>query len=171
MNPRTADDPELQVALRAWDSASTSRESSFDEPMQTRTALRDSASHQAYGWAALTSGRISAYRCDADLAEVLLTEALGRFYLVGDAYGEAMAVSHLSIPQISRQNLDRALKFALKPLSSSIPFLDHDRVLLHNCAAQCYWSREESHHAIAHMLKSLDLARSINDSERSLVAF
>ena len=170
MNPRTADDPELQAALRAWDSAIASRENSFDESMQIRTALRDSASRQADGWAALTSGRISAFRGDVDFAEVLLTEALGRFYLIGDAYGEAMAISHFSIPQTSHQDLDRALEFALKPLSTSIPFLDQDRILLHNCAAQCYWSREESHHAIAHLLKSLELARSINDSERSSVA-
>lgn len=170
MNPRTSDDPALRAALRAWDSASTSREESFDESIKIRTALRDSASHQTYGWAALTSGRISAYRGDVDLAEVLLTEALGRFYLVGDAYGEGMAVSHLSITQISRQNLDRALEFVLKPLSSSIPFLAQDRILLHNCAAQCYWAREESHHAIAHSLKSLELARDIDDSERSSVA-
>jgi DNA-binding CsgD family transcriptional regulator len=167
INPRFSDDPQLKAALRVWDSANSLWDKTFDESMRIRTTLRDTSSHQAFGWAALTGGRIAAYRGDVDRAEILLTEALGRFYLVGDTYGEGMAISHLAIPQVIRRNLDRALEFALRPLSSNVPFSDHDRFMLHNGAAMCYWAREESHHAIAHLVKTYDLVKNSGDLERS----
>jgi DNA-binding CsgD family transcriptional regulator len=169
INPRSSNDSELKAALRAWDSVSSLWDKPYNDSMRIRTALRDTASHQAFGWAALTSGRIAAYRGDVDLAEVLLTEALGRFYLVGDTYGEGMAISHLAIPQVARRNLDRALEFALRPLSSNVPFSDHDKSLLHNGAALCHWAREESHHAIPHLIKEFDLIRNTGDFDRTAV--
>jgi DNA-binding CsgD family transcriptional regulator len=137
--------------------------------MRMRTALRDTTSHQAYGWAALTCGRIAAHRQHVDLAEVLLTEALGRFYFIGDAYGENMAISHLALPHIFRLNLDRALELALRPLSSNFSFLAEDKYLLHNIASQCYWAREESHPAILHLIKAYDLVKATDAFHRKSV--
>jgi DNA-binding CsgD family transcriptional regulator len=165
-DPRSSTDPDLIAALKAWDNASPFRDKVFDDAMRIRTALRDTPSHQAYGWAALTCGRIAAHRQHVDLAEVLLTEALGRFYFVGDTYGENMAISHLALPHIFRRNLDRALELALSPLSSKISFSDEDKFLLHNVATQCYWAREESHPAILHLIKAYDLVKDTVDFNR-----
>lgn len=165
-NPRSSNDPDLKAALKAWDHAGPYRDTVFDGAMRIRTALRDTTSHQAYGWAALTCGRIAAHRQHVDLAEVLLTEALGRFYFVGDKYGEALAVSHLALPHIFRRNLDRALELALRPLSSDISFSDEDKFLLHSVATQCYWAREESHPAIMHLIKAYDLVKNTDDFNR-----
>lgn len=165
-DPRSSGDPELKAAMQAWDRASPLRDDVFDDAMRIRTELRDTTSHQAYGWAALTCGRIAAHRQQVDLAEVLLTEALGRFYFVGDTYGQNMAVSHLALPCVYRRNLDRALELALRPLSSDVCFSDHDKLLLHNVLSQCYWARDESHAAILHLMKAYDLIKSANDSER-----
>lgn len=169
INPRSANDPDLKAALRAWDDASRFRDKAFDDAMQIRTALHNTASHRAYGWAAMTCGRIAAYREQLDLAEVLLTEALGRFSFVGDKYGEGVAVSHLAIPEVSRRNLDHALELALKPLSSGVAFADRDADLLHNIAAQCYWARDESHPAILHLMKAYDLVKSTDAYDRRSV--
>ena len=166
-DPRTSVDPDLRAALHAWDSASSAWDESFDDSMRIHAALRSSKSHQAFGWAALTGGRIAAYRGDVDLAEVLLAEALGRLYVAGDAYGEQLAVSHLAIPNVQRRNLDRALELALRPLSSNIPFTDYDRSLLHNDAAMCYWAREETHDAISHLVKEFNLVKGLGNLERS----
>ncbi|MBK7470365.1 MAG: helix-turn-helix transcriptional regulator [Betaproteobacteria bacterium] len=105
INPRSSQDPEIRAALRAWDSASPNRDTAFDDAMRMCTALRHTASHQAFGWAALTCGRIAAHRQKLELAEEMLTEALGRLFLVGDKYGEALAIAHLAIPHVLRQNL------------------------------------------------------------------
>ena len=158
-DPRSSNDPNLKAALKAWDEASRFRDKAFDDAMRIRTALYNTASHRAYGWAAMTCGRIVAYREQLDLAEVLLTEALGRFFFVGDKYGEGVAVSHLAIPEVFRRNLDHALELALKPLSSGVAFSDRDADLLHNIAAQCYWAREECHPAILHLMKAYDLVK------------
>ena len=159
IDPRTSNDPDLQAALRAWDATSPPWAQSFDESMRIRAALRDTSSHQAFGWAALTAGRIAAYRGDADLAEVLLTEAHGRFFLARDEYGTQMVTSHLAIPQVGRRNLDRALEFALPPLAAAVPYSTGDRSLLHNNAAMCYWARAEWHDAISQLVREFDLIR------------
>ena len=88
IDPRSSNDLALKSALEAWDGVNSYREKSYEDAMRIRTSLSETSSHQAFGWAALTSGRIAAYRGDVNLAEVLLTEALGRFYLVGDDYGQ-----------------------------------------------------------------------------------
>jgi DNA-binding CsgD family transcriptional regulator/tetratricopeptide (TPR) repeat protein len=168
-DPRSSNDPDLKAATKAWDEASRFRDTSFDDAMRIRTALYDTASHRAYGWAAMTCGRIAAYREHVDLAEVLLTEALGRFALVGDTYGEGMAYSHLAIPQVSRCNVNRALELALRPLSSGLTFAARDADLLHNNAALCYWKREECHPAILHLMKAYDLAKSSGNLCRSSI--
>ena len=165
-DPRIAKDPNLRAALKAWDNASPFRDNVYDDAMLIRTALRDTDSHRAYAWAALTCGRIAAHRQQVELAEILLTESLGRFYLVNDKYGEAMTISQLALPHISRRNLDRALELALKPLSSEICFSKEDKVLLHNTAMQCYWAQEEPHPAILHAMKAYELVRGTNDSRR-----
>ncbi len=166
-DPRSSNDPDLKAALKAWDHASPFRDAVFDDAMRIRTALRDTTSHHAYGWAALTCGRIAAHRQQIDLAEILLTEALGRFYFVNDKYGEALAVSHLALPHIFRRNLDHALELALKPLSSNISFSDEDKFLLHSVTTQCYWAREESHSAIMHLMKAYDLVKNTDDFNRN----
>lgn len=166
IDPRSSHDPNLKAALRAWDDASPYRDVAFDDAMQMRNALRDTASHQVYGWAALTCGRIAAHRQQVELAEVLLTEALGRFVFVGDKYGEALAIAHLAIPHVLRQNLDRALEFALKPLSMDISYVMEDRLLLHNIASQCHWAKGEAHPAILHLIKAHELLKDSNDLER-----
>ena len=166
INPRLSDDPQLKAALRAWDNANPYRGNSFEEAMGIRTALRDTGSHQAFGWAALTCGRIAAHRQQVELAEVLLAEAMGRLHLIGDTYGEELAVSHLAVPQITRRNLDRALALALRPLSSSVTFSDRDKCLLHNIAAECYWAKEEPLDAILHLNKAYDLVKNTGDFEK-----
>ena len=167
INPRSSSDPQLKAALQAWDSANSSWDDAFDQAMRIRDALRDSSSHSAFGWATLTAGRITACRGDVNFAESLLSEAVGRFYLAGEIYGKEMAISQLAIPQAARRNLDRALEFALTPLASNVPFSDHDRSLLHNTAAMCYWAREESHHAIAHLIKEFELIKNSGELERN----
>jgi DNA-binding CsgD family transcriptional regulator/tetratricopeptide (TPR) repeat protein len=168
-DPRSSNDPNLKAALKAWDETSRFRDKSFDDAMRIRTALYNTASHRAYGWAAMTCGRIAAYREELDLAEVLLTEAIGRFALVGDKYGEGLALSHLAIPQVYRQNLNQALELAVKPLSSSVTFQDRDADLLHNVAAQCYWARDEFHPALLHLMKVYDLVKNTNAYDRRSV--
>lgn len=169
IDPRSSNDPDLKATLRAWDEASRFRDKAFDDAMRIRTALYNTASHRAYGWAAMTCGRIAAYREHLDLAEVLLTEALGRFFFVGDKYGEGVAVSHLAIPEVFRRNLDHALELALKPLSSGVAFSDRDADLLHNVAAQCHWAREECHPAILHLIKAYDLVKNTSAYDRRSV--
>ncbi len=169
-NPRLSNDPDLRAALKAWDEASRFRDSAFGTAMRMRKTLYNLASHRAYGWAAMTCGRIAAYREQLDLSEVLLTEAFGRFFYVRDKYGEGIAVSHLAIPEIFRRNLDHALELALKPLSSGIAFSDHDADLLHNIAAQCYWAREECPPAILHLVKAYDLVKNSDAYDRRAVA-
>ena len=78
-------------------------------------------------------------------------------------------MSHLAIPQVARRNLDRALELALAPLSSTAPFSDVDKSLLHNGVALCHWAREESHHAISHLIREFDLIRNANDFDRTSV--
>lgn len=169
INPRSSNDPEIKAALEAWDKASRSHEQAFSDAMQIRTALHNAASHQAYGWAAMTCGRIAAYREQLDLAEVLLTEALGRFIFVGDKYGEGIAMSHLAIPEVFHRNLDHALELALKPLSSGVAYSDYDADLLYNIAAQCYWARDEYHPAILYLTKAYDLVRNTTSYHRRSV--
>ena len=169
INPRFSTDPQVKAALSVWDNASTPWDKTFSESMSMRTALRDTCSHHALGWAALTSGRITVYRGDVDLAEVLLTEALGRFCLVGDKYGEGMAISHLARTQVIRRSLDRALEFVLKPLATDIEFSYSDRFLLHNNAANCYWAREEPHPTILHLVMAHDLVKNTPDLLRRSV--
>ena len=169
INPRSSNDPQVKAALSVWDNASTSWDKTFSESMRMRTELRDTCSHRALGWASLTSGRIAAYRGEVDLAEVLLAEALGRFYLVGDKYGEAMAISHLAVTQVIRRNLDRALEFVLRPLATEIDFCYADKFLLHNNAASCYWTREEPHPTILHLVMAHDLVKNRSDLLRRVV--
>lgn len=166
VNPRSSQDPEIKAALRVWDNASPYRDTAFDDAMRMRTTLQHTASHQAFGWAALTCGRIAAHRQQVELAEEMLTEALGRLFFVGDKYGEALAIAHLAIPHVLRQNLDRALELALKPLSMDIPYVMEDRLLLHNIASQCHWAKGEAHPAIMHLIKAHDLLKDTNDLDR-----
>ncbi len=166
INPRSSQDPEIKAALRVWDNASPYRDTAFGDAMQMRTALQHTSSHQAFGWAALTCGRIAAHRQQVELAEEMLTEALGRLFFVGDKYGEALAIAHLAIPHVLRQNLDRALELALKPLSMDIPYVMDDRLLLHNIASQCHCAKGEAHAAIMHLLKAHDLLKGTSDLER-----
>ena len=166
IDPRSSQDPDIKAALRVWDNASPYRDAAFDDAMQMRTALQHTASHQAFGWAALTCGRIAAHRQQLESAEEMLTEALGRLFFVGDKYGEALAIAHLAIPHVLRQNLDRALELALKPLSMDIPYVMEDRLLLHNIASQCHWARGEAHPAIVHLIKAHDLLKDTSDLER-----
>ena len=168
-DPRSSDDPDLVIALNAWDHASPFRDDVFNNAMRIRTALRDTNAHQAYGWAALTCGRIAAHRQQFELAEVLLTEALGRFHFMNDRYGEALAVAHLAIPHIFRRNLERALELALKAIASDVKFSSEDRFLLHNIATQCYWANEESHPAIIHSMKAYELVKSSDDFYRKSI--
>lgn len=104
MNPRTSDDPELQAALRAWDSASSSRESAFDESMRIRTALRDSSSHQAFGWAALTSGRISAHHGEVE------TAFASADLLIADAMVLEAQSNHQSAIELAKQVLKQPIE-------------------------------------------------------------
>lgn len=166
INPRSSNDALLKAAMSAWDKASPFRDAVFEDAMHMRNVLRRTTSHQAYGWATLTCGRIAAHRQDTELAEVLLAESLGRLYLVGDSYGENMAISHLALPHILRQNLDRALELALRPLSSNIAFSDQDKVLIHSVVSQCYWAREEPHQAILHLMNAYDLVSATDDFHR-----
>ena len=166
INPRSSQDPEIKAALRVWDNASPYRDTAFGDAMQMRTALQHTPSHQAFGWAALTCGRIAAHRQQVELAEEMLTEALGRLFFVGDKYGEALAIAHLAIPHVLRQNLDRALELALKPLSMDIPYVMEDRLLLHNIASQCHWAKGEAHPAIMHLIKAHDLLKDTSDLDR-----
>ena len=164
--PRITTDPDLLAALKAWENASPFRDSVYDDAMLLRESLRNTDSHQAYGWAALTCGRIAAHRQQVQLAEILLTEALGQFFLVNDKYGEAMTIAHLALPHIARGNLDRALELALRPMSSEIAFSSADKTMLHNIAMQCYWAKEEPHPAILHAMKALELTQAAGDGRR-----
>ena len=168
-DPRSTTDPVLKAAIAVWDSAYRFPKRAFDDATRMRKELHDTCLHRPYGWAAMTCGRIAAYREELDFSEVLLTEALGRFHFVGDRYGEIVAAAHLAIPEVWRRNLDHALELALRPFSSGIAFSSSDADLLHNIAAQCYWMREDGHPAILHLSKAYDLVKDSDVYERRSV--
>jgi DNA-binding CsgD family transcriptional regulator len=147
-DPRHSADPFVRSALGIWDITSIARDVAYADATNLREELSQSANHQAYGWALATCGRVAAYRERLDLAEAFLTEALGRFFLVGDGYGKALVTAHLAIPQLLRGNLDRSLELALEPFLSGIRFQNQDLAILHNLAALCYHERGEFHAAL-----------------------
>ena len=164
-----AKDANLRAALDAWENANPSRDKEYNDAMRIRAALRETTCHEAFAWAALTCGRIAATRQQVDAAEVFLAEALGRFCLIGDKYGENLAISHLALTNIHRRNLDRALEFALRPLSCGVTYAYADEFLLHNNAANCYWAREEPHPTILHLVSAYNLVKDTSDFLRRSV--
>ena len=163
-NLRVADDPYVMEALTIWDAVNTNWDDALARGTEFCSRLRATRHHRAYAWAALCCGRVAAYRGDFDLAEIALTEALGRFEFACDEYGANLAFLFLSIPEAHRGSVDRAVGFALRPLSSNVAYTDEDRSLLHNVLAMCYWRRGEIHDALTHVLKEHDLARRIGSS-------
>lgn len=150
-----------RAAIAAWQCSSTQHEKALNDAREIRAALHDTGLHSAYGWAALTCGRVLASRGQIDDAEVLLTEALGRFILEQDRCGEGLATAFLGLAQQLRGHLDRALELVLKPLSWSI-YGDADQCTLHNLAAALYFARDEAHQAVPHLIAAHRLARTMN---------
>jgi DNA-binding CsgD family transcriptional regulator len=165
-DPRGSTDSFVRSALSVWDMAGTARDAAYADATNLREKLSNSGNDQAYAWALATCGRIAAYREQLDIAETFLTESVGRFFLLGDAYGKAVVSSHLAIPQALRGNNNRCLELALEAFVSGIPFHAHDLALMHNIAALCYHVREEFNAALFHLNSEYSILTHLHDINR-----
>jgi len=165
-DPRTCTDPLVLRALSIWDRVNNSRAIAELEASRLREELRNTDNPQAFAWATATCGRLAAYREQVEVAETLLTDALGRFFLIGDSYGKALVTSLLAIPQALRGNLRRCRELALEPFQSEAQFNPKDLVLMHCVAAMTFQECGEYHAAIHHLNSEYELVNKAAQRDR-----
>ena len=159
LDSRIAQDGFVEHSWKIWDEADLSRDEAYMRADAICAKLRNTSHHQAFGWAALTCGRIDAYRRNLGSADAFLCEAFGRFEFCGDVYGSVVAEAHLALTEVERKHLEHALELSLKPWSASVKFVAGDANLLHNISSCVYWAMEEHHAALLHLRKAYDLVR------------
>ena len=157
LGSRIAQDDLVEHSWKIWDEADLSRDEAYTRADAICAKLRNTSHHQAFGWAALTCGRIEAYRRNLGPSEALLCEALGRLLYCEDVYGSVLAEAHLALAEVERQHLKHALELSLKPWSSNLNFVAGDANLLHNITSFVYWAMEDHHPALLHLRKAYDL--------------
>jgi DNA-binding CsgD family transcriptional regulator len=165
-DPRISHDPLVLRAITIWDQVSASRDHARTSAEQLLEELGGVDNHRAIAWATATCGRVAAYCEKVDVAETLLTDALGRFYLIGDTYGRAVVTSHLAIPQALRGNVRRSRELALEPFRLETQFDPRDLALMHCVAAMSYQECGEFHAAIFHLNSEYEIVTNSRQSER-----
>ena len=113
LGSRIAQDDLVEHSWKIWDEADLSRDEAYTRADAICAKLRSTSHHQAFGWAALTCGRIEAYRRNLGPSEALLCEALGRLLYCEDVYGSVLAEAHLALAEVERQHLKHALELSL----------------------------------------------------------
>lgn len=162
-------DTNLATAKRAWQHVADGAGGSGKVASKIYADLCASRRDPAFGWAALTLGRLAGIAHRTQEAEIYLTEGVGTFTYRRNAYGKAIAEAHLAIPAIGRMDLDSALAFAQAAWASGLIFEDHDADFLHAISANVYWNRDEMHPTLMHLAQSLEIADRASNAERRLV--